>query len=68
MPGRRQGGIDHRDHRPLAVRTGDMDGTECTLRMPELGDQCAHVVEAELDSELLEPEQPVDRMDRVRIQ
>ena len=68
MPGRRQGGVDHCDHRPLAVRAGDMDGAECTLRMPELGDQGAHVVEAELDSELLEPEQPVDRMGRVRIQ
>ena len=68
MAGRRQGGVDHRDHRPLAVGAGDMDGTERTLRMPELGDQGADVVEAELDAELLEPEQPVDRMGRVRIQ
>jgi hypothetical protein len=68
MPGRRQGGVHHRDHRPLAVRAGDMDGTECTFRVPELGDQGAHVVEAELDAELFEPEQPVDRMGGVRIQ
>ena len=35
--------------------------------MPELRDQCADVVEPELDAELLESEQPVEWKEPVRI-
>ena len=36
--------------------------------MPELGDERPDVVEAELDAELLEPEQPVEWKELVRRQ
>jgi hypothetical protein len=61
-------GIDHRHYRPLAVGARDVNGTERTLGMAERGDEGPHVVEPELDAELLEPEQPVERGSAVRIQ
>ena len=68
MSGRGQCGVDHRDHRPLAIGTGDVDRPERPFGVAQLGDEGLHVVEPELDAELFEPEQPVDGIEGLRIQ
>ena len=68
MPGGDERGIDGRHHGSLAVGPGYVHGPERPLGMPERGDQRLDVVEAELDAELFEPEQPVDGIERLRTQ
>ncbi len=52
----------HRD-RPLAVRAGDDDRSECALGMSQLGAQCRDVLEPELHAE---PFEAVKKVDGVR--
>ena len=58
VPGGAQRGVDHRRHRALAVGAGDVDRAERALGMAEPRDDGGDVVEAELDAELFEREQP----------
>ena len=54
-------GVDHRRHRALAVGARDVHRAERSLGMAERGDQRPDVLEPELDPELFEPEQVVER-------
>jgi len=58
MPCGAQRGVDHRRHRALAVGAGDVDRAERAFGMAERRDDGGDVLEAELDAELLEREQP----------
>ena len=51
-------GIDHRGHRSLPVGAGNVDRSKRALGMAEPFDDRGDVLEAELDAELLEREQP----------
>ena len=54
--------VDHRGDRAFAVGAGDVHGAERALGMVESGDDGGDVVEAELDPELFEREQPGQRI------
>ena len=60
--------IHHRDHRTLAVGSGHVHCLEGPFGMSKLGDECVDVVQAELDAELFEPEEPVEWKEPFRIQ
>ena len=63
MAGRAQRRVDHRGDRSFAVGAGDVDGVERALGMIRArATDGADVVEAELDAELLEAEEPGERI------
>ena len=55
-----QGALHHGRDRPLAVGARDVDGSEGPLGMAQRLQERADVVEAELDAELFEREEPFD--------
>ena len=57
--GRMQHGVQHRRHRSLAVRPGDMDHRVAPLGMAERRDEEAHPVDAEFHPSRLEAEKVV---------
>jgi hypothetical protein len=59
---RAKGGIHHRRDRSLAVGPGDVHRSERAFRTAERVEDGRDVVEAELDAELLQPEQPGERV------
>ena len=61
-PAARKRGVDHRRDRALAVGAGDVDGSERPLGMAERVDDRGDVLEAELDAELFEAEELVERV------
>ena len=59
---RAQRAVGHRRHRSFAVRTGDENAFEVCLRVAERRCQRRDVCEAELDAELLEAQQVLQRI------
>src|SRR5262249_40938284 len=65
QPGRAERGLGHHRHGTLAVRAGDDDGLEGSLRMAQLCAERGNVLEAELHAE---PFEAVEKRNRISSQ
>ena len=59
---RAQRGLHHRGHRAFAAGPRDVHGAKGALGTSQPVEQCRDVLQPELDAELLEAEQPLDRI------